>query len=101
MLTHHSVISIMLSLREVHSIWPNVPQDVSLGLVPYFHIFGLAVPCSGDLYEGKTVVSLSGFEPQTFLSAIANYKVSFAITFTTHTVNTPFYFSIQVDLGIV
>ncbi|KAL5349668.1 hypothetical protein ACLOAV_004698 [Pseudogymnoascus australis] len=51
-------------------------QDVSLGLLPFSHIYGLVVICLAGLFRGDETIVLPKFELATFLQAIQEYKIS-------------------------
>lgn len=48
-----------------------------LGLLPFFHIYGLAVTLLNGLASGAKIVTMPKFEPQHFLGHIQKYKVIF------------------------
>ena len=48
---------------------------IQLALLPLFHAFGFYLNMSAALHWGQTVVTLPGFEPQTFLDTMLKYKV--------------------------
>ncbi|XP_066939490.1 uncharacterized protein [Macrobrachium rosenbergii] len=49
--------------------------DISLGILPFFHAFGMAM-CLTSLCNGMTMVTLPRFIPEHFLKAIQTYKVT-------------------------
>lgn len=51
-------------------------EDVSLGVLPLFHIFGLNVVLGLSLYAGASVVLVERFEPLSALETIAKHAVS-------------------------
>lgn len=54
----------------------GVETQTGLGLLPFSHIYGLAVVAHGSLYRGDEVVVLPKFEMPTFLSAIEKFKIN-------------------------
>lgn len=50
-------------------------QDVSLGLLPFSHIYGLVVICLAGLFRGDETIVLPKFELATFLQAIQEYAI--------------------------
>ena len=74
MLTHYNLIA------EVRILFKDGPplEDVGvvLNVLPLYHIYGLAIIMAGRLHVGSKIVLLSRFEPNTFLRAIQDYKVS-------------------------
>lgn len=55
-----------------------VPDDVILGILPFFHIYGMIVVMSLALYKGATVVSMPRFDLEQFLEINQKYGVTFA-----------------------
>jgi long-chain acyl-CoA synthetase len=51
-------------------------SDVSLGVLPFFHIFGLNVVLGLSLYAGASVVLVERFDPTTALDTIRNHRVT-------------------------
>ena len=74
MLTHHNIIANILQL-EHPSIF-DLRQDGTclLGVLPFFHIYGMVVIMFSSLHSGSKIVSLPKFEPELFLSAIEKHK---------------------------
>ncbi len=79
MLTNYNVCC---NLRQLtHPELFNLPEEPSsclMGVVPFFHIYGIVVVLLSSLYGGTSVVSLPKFQPESFLSAIEKYKVNIA-----------------------
>ncbi|KAJ4202395.1 hypothetical protein NW759_015381 [Fusarium solani] len=53
----------------------GVSTLVSLGLLPFSHIYGLVVVAHCGLFSGDEVIVLPSFELQSFLSAIERFKI--------------------------
>ncbi|KAG1677299.1 Luciferin 4-monooxygenase [Nymphon striatum] len=51
-------------------------DDVCMGVLPFYHIFGLVLIALHSVICGSTVVTVSHFEPHVFLKAIEEYKVT-------------------------
>lgn len=49
--------------------------DVILGILPFFHVFGIGM-CLSSLFHGATLVTLPRFIPDIFLKALQTYKVT-------------------------
>jgi len=77
MLTHYNMIAHTL-LLDIGM--PDKPQKIEnqtrLGLVTSYHSYGLTVILGYCLHVGYQVVCLNGFEPESFLKAVQDYKVS-------------------------
>ena len=50
-------------------------EDVLLGLLPFYHIYGLVIVQFGALARGTKLVTIPKFEPNTLLEAIQNHRV--------------------------
>jgi len=79
MLTNCSITSNVLQLihAEILDLESN-PSNCLIGILPFFHIYGMVVVLLSALYSGTKVVSLSQFEPESFLSTIDRYNVNIA-----------------------
>ncbi|MDP2660323.1 MAG: long-chain fatty acid--CoA ligase [Dehalococcoidia bacterium] len=49
-------------------------QEVMLGVIPFFHVYGLTVAMSMGLYSGATIVLLPRFETKEVLETIKKYR---------------------------
>ena len=54
-------------------------NDIFLGVLPFFHIYGLAVIMLLGLKAGSKIVTLPKFEPESFLTALQDNKVIYNI----------------------
>lgn len=52
------------------------PGDVSLGVLPLFHIFGLNVILGASLLGGSTVLLIERFDPASCVEAIVRHRVT-------------------------
>ena len=50
-------------------------RDCLIGLLPFYHIYGMVVVQFGCLVQGGKLVVMPKFEPEAFLSAIQQHKV--------------------------
>ncbi|KAG8228602.1 hypothetical protein J437_LFUL009307 [Ladona fulva] len=79
MLTQFNLlITLFHQLRSDHEVLFN-PDDVTLGILPFFHAFGLLVLLY-SLFLGMTMVVMPRFEAVLYLESIQKYKVSVIIT---------------------
>lgn len=74
MLTHHNIVANVLQLREILRLTAGV--DKTLGLLPFFHIYGLTAVQYATLYDGGHLVTVPRFDPEMFLKSIQNKKIS-------------------------
>ncbi len=73
MLTHENLISNM-----VLSCQPN-PLDESdsmIGVLPFFHIYGMVLILNLAIYRGATLVTMPRFDLQQFLQIVQDYKIT-------------------------
>ena len=75
MLTHGNLHT---NLRQVQAVPERAlrPDDVCLGVLPMFHIFGLNVVLGLALFAGASVVLVERFDPSTSLDSIRNHRVT-------------------------
>jgi ribosome assembly protein SQT1 len=80
MISHVNVIANVLQIatyeKPVRDKRPAARHsEVSLGLLPLSHIYGLVVIAQTGTYRGDEVIILPKFELQSYLSAIQKYKI--------------------------
>ena len=78
MLTHGNLLANLEQVaaqpgRAVHA------DDVVLGVLPLFHIFGLNVALGGALHAGAAIVLIERFDPASALEAMARHKVTIVL----------------------
>ena len=80
MISHRNVISNVLQIggfeKPSREARPESERtEVSLGLLPLSHIYGLVVIAQASTYRGDGVIILPKFELQSYLHAIQTYKI--------------------------
>jgi len=75
MLTHGNLRS-NLEQMQAQPGRTQTSDDVSLGVLPMFHIFGLNVVLGLSLYAGSRVVLIERFDPTSALEAIARHRIT-------------------------
>jgi acyl-CoA synthetase (AMP-forming)/AMP-acid ligase II len=75
MLTHYNLVANVVQSATALGL---LEADVMLGVLPFFHIYGLLVIASLGIYMGATVVTMSRFDLPECLDLIQKYRVSFA-----------------------
>jgi long-chain acyl-CoA synthetase len=75
MLTHGNLLA-NLEQCQAHSGRSQGADDVVLGVLPLFHIFGLNVVLGLSFVAGASVLLIERFDPQSALEAIANHGVT-------------------------
>lgn len=73
MLAHRAIVANICQTLQACA-WP--PDVVALGFLPMFHAMGFSLTSLCTLAHGGTLVTLPRFEPQSFLNAIATYRVT-------------------------
>ena len=78
MLSHRNLVANLCQVEGCPTISPTTEDDVVLGILPFFHIYGMLVVMNLSLYRGATVVTLPRFELEGFLACMQNYRVTLA-----------------------
>ncbi|KAA0034187.1 4-coumarate--CoA ligase-like 1 [Cucumis melo var. makuwa] len=77
MLTHRNLVANMCSTLS------GVPQEMegkvtTLGLIPFFHIYGITGICCSTLRNKGKVVVMGRFDLRTFINALITHEITFA-----------------------
>jgi acyl-CoA synthetase (AMP-forming)/AMP-acid ligase II len=75
MLTHRNLVANMLQSTCALSIGEG---DTILGVLPFFHIYGMVVIMNLGLYRGATIVTMPRFDLEQCLQIMQQYGVTFA-----------------------
>lgn len=75
-LTHRNVLANVLQAKAEHVQLST--EDTLVGVLPFFHIYGLTVILNIALASGSTVVTLPKFEPELFLRVLKQHHVTVA-----------------------
>jgi long-chain acyl-CoA synthetase len=78
MLTHGSLRA-NLEQAQRHPGRAVQSNDIVLGVLPLFHIFGLNVVLGLTLYAGAAVVLVERFDPVSALETVANHRVTIVL----------------------
>src|SRR5438552_5234429 len=68
--------NLMTSARNVSETYQLTSEDVSLCVMPLFHVHGLVASTLGALFTGGTVVVSPRFNPLSFWSMVRDHRVS-------------------------
>jgi acyl-CoA synthetase (AMP-forming)/AMP-acid ligase II len=75
MLTHRNLVA---NLVQCEAAGVGIGHDdVVIGVLPFFHIYGMVVVMGGSLREGATIVSIPRFDLEQFLGTIQRHRVSY------------------------
>ncbi|XP_076464333.1 putative 4-coumarate--CoA ligase 1 [Babylonia areolata] len=72
MLSHRNIVANIMQFRGLTGM---TPEDKILGLLPFFHIFGLSIQF-GSLYDGGELVTVPRFDPEMFLKSLHDSKIT-------------------------
>ncbi|MCX5767499.1 MAG: 4-coumarate--CoA ligase family protein [Gemmatimonadetes bacterium] len=72
MLTHRNLVA---NVAQCDFIDISNPGDHTMGILPFFHIYGMVVILCAVLRRGATVVTLPQFDLETYLRLSQEYKV--------------------------
>ena len=75
MLTHHNLVA---NIVQTNAAMPLEPDDVLIGVLPFFHIYGMTVIMNMGLVGGNTIVTMPRFDLEQFLSLIEERGVTCA-----------------------
>ncbi|HUP20589.1 MAG TPA: AMP-binding protein [Gemmatimonadota bacterium] len=73
MLTHRNLVA---NVEQMLAVDPDWRDEVLIGILPFFHIYGLTVLMNAALSEGATLVTLPRFDLDGFLETLAKYRVT-------------------------
>lgn len=76
MLTHRNLVANLCQMRGPATMLEE--DDVLIGVLPFFHIYGMVVIMGGALVSGATIVTLPRFDLETFLRVMQDHRVTYA-----------------------
>ncbi|OED36361.1 AMP-dependent synthetase [Chromatiales bacterium (ex Bugula neritina AB1)] len=76
MLTHHNVVANICQIHGLEGYKPTAPDDVVIGVLPFFHIYGMVVIMIAALVTGSKIITMPRFDMEQFLALIEQYKVT-------------------------
>lgn len=76
MLTHRNIVANMVQCTSIKNFDLTSADDAVLGILPFFHIYGMVVIMNISLAEGATVVTMPRFDLPQFLELIQAHKIS-------------------------
>ena len=77
-LTHRNLVANMCQLDGIEDVSSINENDTLLGLLPFFHIYGMTVILNYGLYKHATIITLPRFDLERCLQILQNYKVTIA-----------------------
>ncbi|RMH02474.1 MAG: 4-coumarate--CoA ligase family protein [Chloroflexi bacterium] len=76
MLTHRNIVANMAQAEGITNFDLVTADDVVMGVLPFFHIYGMVVILNMSLAQGATVVTMPRFDLEMFLELIQKYHVT-------------------------
>jgi acyl-CoA synthetase (AMP-forming)/AMP-acid ligase II len=73
MLTHRNVVANLCQVREVQHVGED---DTVIGVLPFFHIYGMTVIMNQALRTGATIVTMPRFDLEGFLGLVERHRVT-------------------------
>lgn len=75
MLTHHNLVS---NICQCEGVVDFTLDDRMIGILPFYHIYGMMVVMNYMLYQGGTVVTLPRFDLHDFLKVLQDHRITIA-----------------------
>ena len=76
MLTHWNILSNIVQISHGDNLSAVGEGSVVLGVLPFYHIYGMIVVMLSSLVCGATVVTMPKFDPTMFLAALDEHRVT-------------------------
>ncbi|MCA9946004.1 MAG: AMP-binding protein, partial [Anaerolineales bacterium] len=76
MLTHRNLVANLLQIGGITGVDITNESDIIMGILPFFHIYGMVVIMNFSLSRGATIVTMPRFELVQFLELVQKHKVT-------------------------
>lgn len=73
MLTHYNLVSNLTQITAVEKIKES---DTLIGILPFYHIYGMVVIMNAALFSGATIVTMPRFDLEQFLTLLQKHSVT-------------------------
>lgn len=73
MLTHENLVANMVLACEMNEFYEG---DRMIGVLPFFHIYGMVLILNLAVYRGVTLVTMPRFDLEQFLDIVQTYKIT-------------------------
>lgn len=77
MLTHRNIVADLLLVKNAVGNWYSSANDKFMGVLPFFHIYGLTGLVHQTLHRGIEIVVMPAFDMETFLKTIQEHRITF------------------------
>ncbi|CAH1285202.1 unnamed protein product [Diabrotica balteata] len=79
-LTHSNIVSNLCQMLHEDYNYQEAPtdsyQDVTAGILPFFHIYGLVMTLFTTINNGVKTIAIEKFTPDLYVSVLKNYPIS-------------------------
>ncbi len=76
MLTHTNLVANILQVENISNYNMITSDDRVMGILPFFHIYGMVVIMNMSLVKGATIVTMPRFDMVQFLELIQKHKIT-------------------------
>jgi acyl-CoA synthetase (AMP-forming)/AMP-acid ligase II len=73
MLTHRNLVA---NIEQAHNSMPLTEEDVLVGLMPFFHIYGQTVVLNMGLAKGSTIVTMQRFDCDELIRIVEDHGIT-------------------------
>ena len=77
MLTHHNLVSQLITARGRSDVIYPGENDTLLAFLPFFHIYGIVMFVNYALWRGATLVSMPRFDLEQYLELVQRFRVTY------------------------
>ncbi|XP_050513962.1 uncharacterized protein LOC114336691 isoform X1 [Diabrotica virgifera virgifera] len=79
-LTHSNIVSNLCQMKHDDYNYQEAPtdsyQDVTAGILPFFHIYGLTMTLFTTINNGVKTIAIEKFTPDLYVSVLKNFPIS-------------------------
>jgi acyl-CoA synthetase (AMP-forming)/AMP-acid ligase II len=76
MLTHRNLVANLVQMDGITGIDITNENDIIMGILPFFHIYGMVVIMNMSLSRGATIVTMPRFDMVQFLELVQKHKIT-------------------------
>ncbi len=76
MLTHRNLVANLVQMDGITGIDITNEDDIIMGILPFFHIYGMVVIMNMSLSRGATIVTMPRFDMVQFLELVQKHKIT-------------------------
>ncbi|MCC6602319.1 MAG: 4-coumarate--CoA ligase family protein [Anaerolineae bacterium] len=76
MLTHRNIVANLVQMDGITGIDITNENDIIMGILPFYHIYGMVVIMNMSLSRGATIVTMPRFDMVQFLELVQKHKVT-------------------------